>query len=1414
MEASFFAQAAKFLREKRQNKRWMAIFLCSAILVAGVTVAALRLYGQAMTHQVKTLECSAEVHEHVEECYDEDGNLICGYSDYLIHVHNDDCYDVNGELVCPLPEIKPHEHTEECYQEQRVLTCGQEETAGHQHDGTCYAMGENVLTCTLEEHTHGDSCYSQEKVLVCGKEESEEHVHTEECYALERGALTCGMEEHTHNENCYGQAEELVCGLEEGAGGHTHTDACYGVERVLVCGEDETVLHTHGEDCFDEEGNLICGLVQLEEHVHGEGCFRIMELTNEEIEILNKNSQTSGGEKVCEGEGYVVTATYGADANIPEGAELKAELITPEEDPEHYAQREEEFQQTLGDEEVAMSALFRIGFYVDGEEIEPRSAVTVTVQFLDENGLADGEPITVVHFAEEGTEVLDGSDAEDNSTTFEMESFSEIAIGRRGMGKVVEISEDFAYADEEFQITFHIEGKARLAAETASGTEAVFGSGDGQEQGTAPETGDQTETEDGTGAEGAGETVEEAGDLPDAAGQEAEAVEAAEVPKAAAGMGNDAAEEAGSEEDVSWDEEESADEAQEEDAGAAQDPETGDQTPVAGVQQVPASGDPAFLLEVAQLDESSQEFAAISRCAQELEGEGSEPFLLRGISLSLTHEGQDVPLKNCQITAEISPAEALVRQAEDVSENEEEQNDIRVRIFGLQEDNRVEQLDNMLVNEGESQAAVSLDAGIMGMSASEIANVNFTVQYYADIQVVDKGQNGTVPSGIALSVIDTSNGGTNSGGILPQNGSTPPTTNIYIDNTEGSEDKGSVIHINSLEEIYTEKACDIATYPLLKNFNKFDNEAVIDGETTQVRESNYDVKEIWLLRDGCEPDSVDPEDWEVYPYSKETDEPKFTNDAELKDDGYIVLKEGSVIRLVGEPKKTLYNNSAMFYDFDISDGKVYKDTNGTLGNRNSTGTLYAYTNAQGINSVSNYGNQSGPKYAFGNGNAGNTSQQDNVYNNAYINKANTNYNGETGRNVGYMKCSFGLVAGELGTDGYPNFNMAAPDIFGETPLIGKTYVPGLSLDFDKNGDTYTLTGVNGTNTTGLDKFQRVFADKDWKGDYKEIWSNQFWPMDSSSTWGADGHDLKFGDASKEGKRKFKTGNLPPSDDKADHNSYFGMSFSVDFQLTDDYVGPLNYYFFGDDDMWVFLDGQLVCDIGGVHSSVGEYVDLWDYIAKGSPESAGTHTLSFFYTERGASGSSCWMQFTLPSASSRPVVEPPGGFKSTLTVRKAVTGEMVNTDQAFEFTLQLKGVDGNGLANYYDCDILDSDNQVIRREQIKNGENFFLKNGESIVVRNLPEGITYTIAEKKYGDYDPEISSDTGKIIADGMSEGKIDYKVDDVVGYNNVVIEYALPETGGIGTTTIRIAALLQIMIAAALLGYKQTRRRKGGMGR
>ena len=60
----------------------------------------------------------------------------------------------------------------------------------------------------------------------------------------------------------------------------------------------------------------------------------------------------------------------------------------------------------------------------------------------------------------------------------------------------------------------------------------------------------------------------------------------------------------------------------------------------------------------------------------------------------------------------------------------------------------------------------------------------------------------------------------------------------------------------------------------------------------------------------------------------------------------------------------------------------------------------------------------------------------------------------------------------------------------------------------------------------------------------------------------------------------------PIDDGTERGQdYFGMRYDIEFKLGD-YVGPLNYKFTGDDDLWVLLDGKkVVIDVGGIHKSI-------------------------------------------------------------------------------------------------------------------------------------------------------------------------------------------------------------------------------------
>ncbi len=131
------------------------------------------------------------------------------------------------------------------------------------------------------------------------------------------------------------------------------------------------------------------------------------------------------------------------------------------------------------------------------------------------------------------------------------------------------------------------------------------------------------------------------------------------------------------------------------------------------------------------------------------------------------------------------------------------------------------------------------------------------------------------------------------------------------------------------------------------------------------------------------------------------------------------------------------------------------------------------------------------------------------------------------------------------------------------------------------------------------------------------------------------------------------------------NHYFGMSITTRFiQLHDGYTSSkkntkTSFHFSGDDDVWIFIDGVLVGDVGGIHDASSVDIDFATggvqvAVAGGTKaplttirecyRNAGkeadfkwngntyanntTHTLKFYYLERGNYASNLELQFNL------------------------------------------------------------------------------------------------------------------------------------------------------------------------------------------
>lgn len=1558
----FITQAAKVLQEQKKSKRRLAVFLCLAALVALGTVTALRMYGQAMSHKEKRLICQAEAHQHTDDCYDGD-KLVCGQADYLVHTHNDDCYGADGSLVCHLAEIAVHTHTDECYTEEEVLVCTEEEqahqhtddcytpergdlqcqTEEHAHDEGCFDSETGELVCQLEEHQHDDNCYVWNEVLTCtagGHQHSadcyikeqgglqcqiEEHTHDDACYD-ENGALICQMEEHTHEDTCYAWEDVLICQLEEGPAGHIHTDACYEKRKVPTCGQLE--LHTHGGSCYDENGELICELLELKEHTHQEECFETVELTDEEVAVKLEQEKTEDafrGEdpgsvsgdavesvsedaveeepaiiKAFENEKYIVTASYHKDAEIPEDAELRAELITSEMDGAHYAEREAEIRKALEDESLSMNALLKIGFYEEENEIEPKSDVTVTVQFLDEDGLVEESPIAVIHFGEDGNQVLNGGRAKDQSTTFKTNDFSEFgivegydvekaeksegpvqpeetAVSEKTEAESIPVNQTYEYESEVYNITFHIKGDAILAEDTEDKSDAArvisFGDEDTfvdtQHDTVVSENGDNADTASENALSG-NETSENEdnadGDISDNGLSESQQDKAA---------GMTESETEGDEEAGEVSNEGTEDLEVSGDAGA----DLWESDDLADLEKEDSAADSDFEFKIEPLPKDSESHMAAQEYMEEEADKlsaQSQQLMLQTISYSLMYKGKELDLSDCEIEAEITPAETLLEEAKDKIGDKEGETSVAFTVMGISQDNEVSEVDTISL---ENKKAIrplqfSMPSAMRMLSAGANARANvdprYKVEYYAYVKVPVTTTDDPTKNP-ALELINTDNGANGTGGRLPTNNATKvgKTTieNDGVIRLKMNEDtlvKGSTYTIkyeSKLMKIFESEEFNFMNYPQLKYVNKFKYKVKVDATKPEEPELNpdphYDTKEIWVDSAGSSNGNDNWDGWKKLSYTKEGDL-EITNNAGQADDKHILIQElengkKPVIRFVcnyntkDKNGEEGFTDPVDFYDYDISDGNIYasesdakKKTNPLIDRNTSQRPIFMNVAQEGINqeaygiTIGQYDTQSGARFGFGNAmNAAGIVWDRCKLNGYQINQANIS-DGKGGTAAKeqrvYGMCSFGLVQNSL-INGYPAFSqgLQGPDLFSQKVERGKKRVTGYAMDFERAGDTYVLKSVYNSEAVGkersIDNLDEFTYTNDQYTFKTPIYSNSFWPMDFSKTYNETGHDYKFGGGLKDINAAGVKGTISleeyRSDEGVDHNSFFGMTFAVNFELTRDYCGLLDYYFFGDDDMWVYLvkknkDGseawsKLVCDIGGVHSSVGEYVNLWNWIEKGEVGKdgrEGQYALKFFYTERGASGSTCWMQYTLPSASIQPVDQSED--QDQLTVKKTVEN-LSNPKEEFEFKITLHA----GTGNRYPYVIKDENGAQIGSGNITDGveKAIKLQHNQQVTIMHLPKGIRYTVVEttpREEAFEKTEYKINNGQLNSGYKAEGSLDEDQEDIVKYINTAREYELPETGGPGAMVYTIAGVLFTLLGAGFM-YRR-RLGKGGI--
>ena len=1010
------------------------------------------------------------------------------------------------------------------------------------------------------------------------------------------GEPKCGKEDHQHTDECYSDA--LNCGQEEG-GGHQHTEACWQEESVLVCGQEESEEHQHTEECYQPESVLVCGQEESEGHTHGEECY---------------TKQLSCGKEEHQHE---------EECYIDKSADV-------EEESQWTAQYEDvEWKETWG-EDLVIAAQLQLDYK---ESIENYTvAEDGSHKGYTRYGQFAGDPYTdwdasFVNFCMYYAGLASSEMFPEEMNTAD---WYNKFVEADGGNKIVYLTADKDYEPEAGDIVFF--EKENEETETQMGIVSSYNK-ENQELKVIEGNSDNQVKENtyDVNDEHISEYLKITDMEEEYKGLDEEPEEATDGNEGEEGTETDAndAESDGDNEGTGENNKDELTEGNEKTDGEEVNEEVPEEATVELTTEVDGT-----VITLSGPESSFEKDKNYSIQAEKIEDEETIATIEEAIDKEV--EKQEKQVKNYQ-AFDIK----LLVDGEEV----QPLGPVAVKFSGREVEKSVKDEDtevNVIHVDENTGETTDMEATATDEKEVVIETEHFSVYVYVEFGGIEGIDINIQHWGESITTINSEFVGDNKG--------------VEEEAFDVEAEHPEVVTKTNNWKLYsTDEGFHMPneTYMKISDLSKVNNANNKEGVSP-----GYEISKIWVSRDG---ETIkygeDAEQWaegtyDEYLASDIKDSERIELGQILRGEKTETLKNGSVVRFWYTPISGEVKEDVTFYDYDISDGV----SNGKL-----------LSDRKGINSDANYANNDKPRLGVGQVSSGNSS--------SWVTDSLSVDGKEWKLNAGNTNGAFtGLVDGVL-QNGQLAFNnkINVPDnLFSHNPAGGSYQYNDYKLGFTKNGDTYTLSNVyHGENLTSGAVNLTKFKKRDNWNKTKYVFTNEFWPLDDVEHYDKQMRPNAPKDPLMGGTNQYsfyrpdkkENANTPGNDftdagtHNGNHNWYFGMTYTVDFEVGD-YTGPMEYYFRGDDDFWLFLDGELVVDLGGIHTAIGTTFDLKTYMEEEvanpkKPEKneawmKGNHTLKVFYMERGATGSTCYMQFTLPKAEIEPVPEP---STTTYTVEK-------------------------------------------------------------------------------------------------------------------------------------------------------------------